>query len=346
MNPAEQLVQDYLSRLSAAARSRLAAADRRALVRRTLDFIEQSTGPLRSVSALEVGKLLAGLGDPAAIVDQEQARLAAARGDTGPAPADGVRVTRLLRRQPGQSSWHWPSQPAGSPQLADSLMAVADEQPRAAPADGYALTGKIMMPARLHLHRARTEAQHEPEVLRLVVTDQSGTGEGQPSQLPARPSWPSVVARDTGEEGEQDADPGPSWAVRHGVSLAVWVAGRFRTQPLESVAVVLIGIGGAAFPPVWVLGAAVALASRVWNHRDKWTGLGLPVLLTVVGTVAGICLTAGHATLSHDVHDGFVSADMLSRVLALLGAVYLGWRASPARRRPVVPSWARTHKIS
>lgn len=342
MNPAEQLAQDYLSRLSAAARGRLAAGDRRALVSRTLDFIERSTGPLRSISALEVGKLLAGLGDPAAIVDQEQARLATARGEVAPVSAGGVRVTRMLRRQPGQASWHWPSLPATSPELAGLLMAVADEQPPARPAGGQALIGKITMPARLHPHRGRTEGQHAPEVLRLVVTDESG---GLSARLPARPSWPSVVARDVGEEDE-DAAAGPSWLVGRAESLVVWITGRFRTQPVESVAAVLLGIGGAAFPPIWVLGAAVALASRVWNYRDKWAGLGLPVLLTVVGTVAGICLTASHATLSHDAHDGYVSADMLSRVMALLGASYLVWRASPERRRPVVPSWARTRKIS
>lgn len=345
MNPAQQLVQDYLSRLSAAARGRMTAADRRALVRRTLDLIERSTGPVGSASGLEVGRLLSALGDPAAIVDQEQARLAAARGGSVPVPADGGRPARTVRRWPGQASWHWPSQPAGSPQLAQSLMDVADDERAARPAGAEELTGKITTrarPARLHLHRSRTEAGQAPEVLRLVVTNKSA----QSADVPARPSWPSVVARDVSQEDDQEEAAGPPWVVRRAGSLAVWVADRFRTQPLESVAAVLLGIGGAAFPPVWLVGAVVAIWSRVWDYRDKWVGLGLPVLLTVVGTVVGVCLTASHATLGGDVHDGFVSADVVSRVVAVLGASYLVWRATPGRRRPVVPSWSKTHKLS
>jgi hypothetical protein len=344
MDPAELLVQNYLSRLSAAARGRMPAGDRRALVRRTLDFIEQSTGPVGSASALEVGQLLSGLGDPAAIAAQEQVRLAAARGEAAPVPADGARRGRILHRWPGQASWHWPSQPAGRPQLAQSLMDVPAER-AGSPADGEELIGKVTTaarPARLHLHRTRTASARTPEVLRLVVTNQSAPS----AAVPARPSWPSVVARDADQEDDQHVAAGPPLVVRRAGSLAVQAAGRFRRQPLESVAVVLAGIGGAAFPPVWLLGAVLALMSRVWDYRDKWAGLGLPVLLTVIGTVVGVCLTASHATFGGDVHDGFVSADVLSRVMAVLGASYLAWRATPERRQPVVPSWSKERKLS
>ncbi len=346
MDPAQQLVHDYLSRLSAAARGRMTGSERRALVSRTLDLIERSTGPVGSASGLEVGKLLSALGDPVAIAEQEHARLAAARGEAVPAPADGSRLARVRQLWPGQASWHWPSQPAGSPALAQSLMEVADHDRPALAPDGEELAGKITSsgrPARLHLHRTRTETGRAPEVLRLVVTNQSAA---PAATGPARPSWPSVVARDAGQEDDQERAPGPHWAVRRAGSLAVRVAGRFRSQPVESVAIVLLGIGGAAFPPIWLAGAVVAVWSRVWDYRDKWAGLGLPVLLTVVGLVVGVCLTAGHATLAHDAHDGFVSADVVSRVMAVLSASYLAWRATPGQRRPVVPSWSKERKLS
>jgi hypothetical protein len=126
--------------------------------------------------------------------------------------------------------------------------------------------------------------------------------------------------------------------------LAAWIADSFRKHPIESLAAVLLGIGGAAFPPVWLLGAAMALVSHLWDGRDKWIGLALPVIGTLLGTVAGVCLTAS-GSLGHDVHNGWVFADVLSRIAAVIGATYLGWRGVRGRRPPAVPPWARAHRV-
>ncbi|WP_431870931.1 hypothetical protein [Nocardiopsis eucommiae] len=59
-----------------------------------------------------------------------------------------------------------------------------------------------------------------------------------------------------------------------------------RHHPPEAVALLMLVLAGVwwdvAF--LWVLGAALIVLSQVWNARDKWVGVGLPLLACVVGT--------------------------------------------------------------
>lgn len=56
-------------------------------------------------------------------------------------------------------------------------------------------------------------------------------------------------------------------------------------HPPEAVALAVFVLAGVwwdvAF--VWVLGAALIVLSTVWNTRDKWVGVGVPLLACVVG---------------------------------------------------------------
>ena len=88
--PTEQLIRDYLNRLSVAARGQLGPDDRRALVIRTRDFIERKTGLAGPPTAMEVARLLAGLGDPSGLVQQERQRLAVVRGELSSRPRTGT----------------------------------------------------------------------------------------------------------------------------------------------------------------------------------------------------------------------------------------------------------------
>jgi hypothetical protein len=112
------------------------------------------------------------------------------------------------------------------------------------------------------------------------------------------------------------------------------------------VATILLGLGGAIFPPVWLLGVVVALASRVWDYRDKWVGLAIPIVLTIVGTAAGLILTGSQSSFRNDLHVAWVSADISSRVSALLGASYLAWRSVRGKRPDAVPPWNKPRRIS
>jgi hypothetical protein len=377
--PTEQLIRDYLNRLSVAARGRLAPQDRQALITRTRAFIDMNSGASGPPTPMEVAVLLARLGDPAVLVDQEAARLAAARGEAvTPPAARGGRLGAALRRRNAQASWHWPPA-AGSQALQARLLngAGAESQPaqggpgsgdRTAPgAGGAGLASQPAGPGNADLPDATSGGHGNGAVPRIRIPRQRGRGDSAgPDQAAAastgpgpplpRPTWPSVGVRGAtpavapvnsyAATGQQ---VGGTWrqALLPGMtSLAGRILAWARRSPVEAIAIVLLGIGGASYPPVWLLGAGFALASRRWQGRDKGIGLAGPVLLLVVGTALGVSLGTHHTGIGHDVHEGWVYADVLSRIGALAGAGYLLWRLGHVRRPPVVPPWNKPRKVA
>ena len=77
--PTEQLVRDYLNRLSLAARGRLGSRERQALLERTRAHIEVAVGGLRDATAEQVRHALAAPGDPNALVENERVKTSAPR---------------------------------------------------------------------------------------------------------------------------------------------------------------------------------------------------------------------------------------------------------------------------
>jgi hypothetical protein len=127
--------------------------------------------------------------------------------------------------------------------------------------------------------------------------------------------------------------------------LARTAATRARRRPLEATAVVLLGLGGLIFPPVWLIGAAIALISRVWDFRDKWVGLALPVFLVIAGMGADISLSPSQTSLGAYIKEAWIFGGHFSRIVAVLGAVYLTWRAERGRRTPAVPPWNKPRRF-
>ncbi len=398
--PTEQLIRDYLNRLSVAARGQLGPDDRRALVTRTRDLIERKTGLAGPPTSMEVARLLAGLGDPSRLVQQERQRLAAVRGEL-PQPAPGRnRISRLLRRDPGRTrsaSWHWPvlegdrsdllltlfDGDATQTEAQDDREASADALGGVGAANGVAHNGvardqvtgladeaAMHVPAQgnesgwflRELGRHQSDTDQEAAAVPAVSADATGEPE---SRVPARPRWPLVVTRADADSGTkqaagsgttdlgsaQPAGATPTWQLtvpadpvvarlvrRAANAVATW----YRRTPLEASAVVLLGLGGAIYPPVWLLGAAVALASRLWDYKDKWVGLALPPMLTLIAVVIGVA-TAGNLSVHHSIHEGWVFGVAASRIAAALSAGYLGWRSVHGRRPPAVPPWTRSH---
>lgn len=369
--PAEQLIRDYLNRLSVAARGQLVPDDRRALVDRTREFIERKAGFRGPPTAVEVARLLSGLGDPAELVSQERHRLAVLSGEDLE-PVSRGRLARVLFGQPGKlrgASWHWPAQPGGRADL------------------------------KLTLFESGAQASRPGATARTPVSQEAWPAAGQPALSPGspgdhgsvRPQWPTLTAasaesdlpRDilpgagqpdswppaTGEQ--QDADQLTAWPAAETAGLPDASAAVATGQPavpvmsraerarqilvtvaawscrnkLEAVAIVLLGLGGVIFPPVWLLGAAATLASRLWDYRDKWTALAVPVLLTVIGTAVGVAV-GGRGSFGHGMHDGWVFAVGTSRVVTVLSAWYLGWRAARGRRPTAVPPWDKPHRVA
>jgi hypothetical protein len=506
--PAEQLIRDYLNRLSVAARGQLGAEDRRALVDRMRGFIERKTGLAGPPTAMEVARLLAGLGDPARLVQQERQRLATLRGEMPEPTAVRNPITRVLRRDSGRSrtaSWHWPvleggrtdlqlklldsagvpasgtaqqsgaqqsgtqqsgtqqseELPSGKQQSGEAQQSGAQQsgalesgaqqsgalesgaqQPAALQSDALepgalqsgaqsaalqsgaqqsgALQSDALEPGALQSGALQSGAQ-QPGAQRSASSGAAHSGangsngttgngvarddgpsaaDGSAPRVPARPGkpdwffralggerdqaqddslahesaagrprppWPlaSVNGVDSGTQESADADPAklgdsapthasPRWQLptppdltflrqvrRALTAFAAW----YRRRPLEASAVVLLGLGGAIYPPVWLVGAFVALTSRLWDGRDKWLGLALPVLVTLIAIAVGVT-SGGRASMGHGVHEGWVYGVAASRIAALLSAVYLGWRSVHGRRPPAVPPWNKPHKVS
>jgi hypothetical protein len=163
------------------------------------------------------------------------------------------------------------------------------------------------------------------------VDDDDAAGPGDLGKTTVSPAWELTIPSDSVVARQ----------VRQALTTAlVWC----RRKPLEASAVVLLGLGGAIYPPVWLVGAVVALPSRVWDGRDKWFGLALPVLLTVLAAALGVTV-GGHVSVGHGVHEGWVFGVVGSRVAAVLGASYLCWRSLHGRRPPSVPPWNRPHRV-
>ncbi len=118
-----------------------------------------------------------------------------------------------------------------------------------------------------------------------------------------------------------------------------------RRHTLEVAAVLLSGLGGALYPPAWLLGVVLVLASRVWDRRDKWTAVAGPLGLVVAGTVLVLVIGGPHATLGSYAFEAWLGAGRLSRIAALLGAGYLLWRLRRGRRTPHLPPWNIPHRL-
>jgi hypothetical protein len=169
---------------------------------------------------------------------------------------------------------------------------------------------------------------------RPAAADPAAPGRAAPrgnEPRPARPSQPSSALAATGALARK---------------AARYAAGRARERPLEAASVVLIGLGGAVYPPVWLLGAALALASRVWDVRDKWLGLAIPLFAVIVGMGADVSLSGRQATFSDYFREAWIFGGHLCRVVAVLGAVYLAWRSQRPPRQQSAEPWNKRGRFS
>jgi hypothetical protein len=376
--PTEQLVRDYLNRVSLAARGSLNADDRRAVLARAHYLIEQQCGPPGSADPAGVERALAALGAPELLVDKEFARLTAERRN-GPAVTD--------RSGPRQSL---PPRRAASVRAGDAGLQLpgelgADTRPITArwrPGEPLRTrqdrsrrlgTG----PRRAHddtagpRHPGLVPRQSEPAGLPQPETGEPGlralngaaaAGARAPASAPDEP-LPSVGEPAESVPGDQvhGSRAVLAWRLRaRGLGAAAGVLARRaadlgRRQPLEGAAVVLLAMGGLLYPfaaarllgvVLWLLGILLAALSRLWDARDKWVGVGGPVVLVIFGTAVLIAIGARHVSAGAYVHEAQSDAADLMLAGAVLGAGYLAWRVHRGRRAPAVPPWLRSGRGS
>jgi hypothetical protein len=180
---AEQLIRDYLNRLSVAARTRLRSDDRRAFLARTREVIERRSGSPATADPGEVQEVLSGLGEPVAAVENEYARLAAARSKRA-AARSGV--------------WRPRGSPAGEPAPDADAGPDSDSAADPSPASDSRRTRSPH-----HLPRAAVDVSHlegrelKGDIEKKVKVNRPLTSRwrpGQPAKL-ERPSRPDRVPR-------------------------------------------------------------------------------------------------------------------------------------------------------
>jgi hypothetical protein len=167
---------------------------------------------------------------------------------------------------------------------------------------------------------------------------------GQPVGPAPEPATPA--AETVGPEARPAAEtPAPEASQPPGPELTLAEVGRLaRDNVLESLVIVLIGVGGLIFPvlpPVWVLGCLLALLSRVWDARDKWIALLGPIVITAVISVVVALLdrVTGNFVVVY-VNAFGAGAGYLLRFSCLACAGYLAWRVYRGPRVKV-PPWKR-----
>jgi hypothetical protein len=467
--PSEQLIRDYLNRLSVAAKTRLEPRDRQALLDDTRARIETETG-MSKATAAQVRRILAALGDPITVAENERARIAAPRD-----PAAGSRATGSIRqiwpppgvlgvgylpalppapRQPlppatmlplppatpnlpvaasgaaspnnrSSGSESVPPAPSGLSRLAEPANSAdpsgpagasgrggppgsgsrspraprglpSQRAPRGLPAPGVprgvppprespapsnsppAAPGNSPPASPPPAPGNSPPASPPPASFQPGNSPAPGNSDapsGEPASPAGQPDPDKAGQKATpGQDGtghgrlddedEPGVEPnielmepvvyeeaGPSWLSQRAGAAAGWLA-RFGSaliavaarDPLEMIAVLTLGIGAAIYPPIWLVGALTTVMSRNWDLRDKWFGLGMPVLVVIFGTTLTIVLGGQHASFGSYALEAWLAAGRLSRIAAVLSAIYLLWRVYKGPREPKRPPWSMPRK--
>ncbi|HEX9034846.1 MAG TPA: hypothetical protein VF834_23630 [Streptosporangiaceae bacterium] len=335
--PTEQLIRDYLNRLSVAARGTLGHKDLQALLDQTRARIEVECGAVRDAGEEHVRQVLDDLGDPATLAETERARIA-------------VRAMPAECEEADLASGASPADLAGAVSAAGTASAASGVRPalartglrlilpwtRPAAASGSFLDAPVPPPGpdtaggtSPELYRegppGGTEPEYEAGTIELPL-DPGLLDESQ-SRAAVRLAAVSDAAADL---------------LSRLVRRLAWIGRQYKP---EAAAVVLLGVGGAMFPPLWLLGTAVAVPSRTWDVRDKWLGIVLPVLAVLVGTALIIVFGGQRGTLGSYLFEAWVWAGRLFRLLAAVSAGYLLWRLHLGRRKPKLPPWNIPRKL-
>jgi hypothetical protein len=315
---ADQVVQDYLHKVAAASQT-LPKGDRIAFVSRTKARVERQVSAAGAADPGEVRQVLAALGTPEELVRQERLRIdskwlksRARKGDTATVTAAPASASRGGHRRLN-TRWRPVAEPLQQ-----------DPGPGPASLPDAAAAGETETPA-----ASRTDA---------AAAGRTGTTATGEANRTAPPPWPGDLEAMMHPEpaaGEDPASQRPPTPLDELWQLA-------RGHRLESVAVVLMGLGGALLPfPFWPAGALVAMFSRLWDGKDKTVALAGPGLVDLLGSVVSAFLMGGSQNVvviyTHALE---VDSGLWIRVGCVLTAVYLGWRVSQGRRVKV-PPWRR-----
>ena len=342
----EQLVTDYLSRVAQASRQ-LPKGARMSFVGRTKALVDRELGrPGTRTDPVRVSEVLARLGTPEDLVTAERTRIdrgwiksrasseeegnAAAAALTGPLNRSLTPRRRLgPDAQPGKQTppgdrGTGPVTPAGgSPGAGPQRPALRSVGPQR--------TGPQRTGPRSAGPRGATPRSGGPRNSGLRSAGSPGTGHQDVPPLGELPP---------GAAGKVDG--------MHGVSGNETLATSrqlARDNLLETIAILLLGLGGLILPYVfWPVGAIVALFSRLWDVKDKSLAITGPLLVALAGSVFGALIIGGSGNVVLVYTHAFrVDFNILIRVGSVLTAAYLAWRVAQGPRVKV-PPWQRVKR--
>jgi len=135
--PAEQVVRDYLSRLTAAART-LPPEDRQAFLARYQNLVERQSGVRDMADPADVMRALSGIGEPEALVERERTRLDAQRKEREAAASKAGFWKPSPRAKGGRNGSARGGQPRTGPRSIEDLVRK----------DGRPVTGEVTITTR------------------------------------------------------------------------------------------------------------------------------------------------------------------------------------------------------
>jgi hypothetical protein len=263
-------------------------------------------------------------------------------------------VLDYLRRL-GEASRHVLGPRERSTFLARSRTAIAGqlgEAHAAAPADVQRLLERLGDPRELAARErqrldARAGAAQRPVGLADLLSP-APSGSPAPAEPPGEggvrvgypPGTPGPGERGVRAGYPPGTPPGPTTGTTRARLRSVLAL--IRRHPLETVAVLLLGVGGLVYPfPLWLIAVVAVIASRGWDARDKWAAVAIPVAFTLIAAIAIAGLFARSGSLAGYLSTVRIDGWDLIRAGSVVAAAYLAWRLRRGRRPPREPPWRR-----
>jgi hypothetical protein len=229
--PAEQVVRDYLSRLTVAART-LPPEDRQAFLARYQNLVERQSGVRDMADPADVMRALSGIGEPDALVERERTRLEAQRKEREAAASKASLWKPPPRAKGGGNGSAGGRQPGTGSRSTGNLVRK----------DGRPVTGEIKVTTRPISSRWRPGEPLKPKKSRRGrVPPPPPDSSREPDRDAAADSGPSAEQPPAEQQaaGPQVPEQRPAGASSGTVSSALAAAGGAAAAP---------GAAGAAAP--------------------------------------------------------------------------------------------------
>jgi hypothetical protein len=345
---AEKLILDYLGQVSHAAARILPKGDRLLFVGRTRAAIEKRCGPMGTADPAKVREMIAELGEPRAMVKKELQRLEDVRRGGPRPPVVLWKPTRDDWKPAKDDTEPIPRHPGLPPPVPVESPSPGSGQPGL---HEPSLNEPSLNEPSLNEPSLNEPSLNEPSPGQSSL-DQPGLGQpglGQPGLNEPGLGQPGLGQPGLDEAGLDEARAGLGQAGAPAppepAAAPLNVQALARSHPLETVAVLVLGIGGLIIPLLWLVGGLIAVLSRVWDARDKWLALFGPLIFVLAGLLVAATLVGGkHGFFGEFIHAFDAYREYLIRAGAVATAVYLAWRIRRGPRMRSLPPWQRPHR--